>query len=315
MKAKIATIVLLVVLCSAATNAQMRYFNGNLTITAPFSYSPTTLSCGMTVQNWSSVYFGVNGTGALRFDLTANGAFIAGANDKVIFQDIKRNVYNSIHVANVYNHSDARAKEDVKNMNLAVPTLLQLRPVTFKWKESVSPLNATAEGGAAADSLSLPAGTDNGVQYGFIAQEVEEVLPDIVRTEENGEKLVNYTALIPLLVQSVQELQKTVEAQAAMIEQLSGTQGLAKRNSYNKILGCTPNPTSGQVTVETQIAENITSAQIVISSLSGNREMLVKVSAAEQTVDVNVSGLTDGIHIVSLYINGQLVDSCRLIKE
>jgi len=270
----------------------------------------------MNVQNWSNVYFAYNGKGVLRFDLNTTGAFLAGANNQILFLDKQTNTYNNIHVANVFNHSDARAKKDVKSMNLAMPTLLQLRPVTFKWKEIASALKATeTKEEAIPDSLSLPAGTDNGIQYGFLAQEVEEVLPDIVRTEENGEKLVNYTALIPLLVQSVQELQKTVEAQAAMIEQLGGAQGLAKRDSYNKIVSCTPNPASSQVSVESRISESVASAQLIISSLTGNREMSANVSATESTVNLNISGLTDGIYIVSLYINGQLVDSCRLIKE
>ena len=36
-----------------------------------------------------------------------------------------------------------------------------------------------------------------GRHYGFIAQDVEEVLPEVVRTDDNGEKAINYSAIIP----------------------------------------------------------------------------------------------------------------------
>ena len=67
--------------------------------------------------------------------------------------------------------------------------------------------------------------------------------------------------------------------------------------------------------VNDKLNESVASAQLIISSLTGNREMAANVSVSEPTVSMNISGLTDGIHIVSLYINGQLADSCRLIKE
>ena len=41
----------------------------------------------------------------------------------------------------------------------------------------------------------------------MIAQEVELVMPELVRTDKDGKKLLNYTALIPVLIKSIQELQ------------------------------------------------------------------------------------------------------------
>lgn len=48
-------------------------------------------------------------------------------------------------------------------------------------------------------------------EIGLIAQEVETVLPSIVLTDPEGKKLINYTALIPLLIDAVKELQKEVD--------------------------------------------------------------------------------------------------------
>ena len=50
-----------------------------------------------------------------------------------------------------------------------------------------------------------------GPDVGVIAQEIEEVLPEIVATRDNGYKAVYYEKLIPLLIESVKELKAEVD--------------------------------------------------------------------------------------------------------
>lgn len=54
--------------------------------------------------------------------------------------------------------------------------------------------------------------TGYNAEMGLIAQEVEEVLPNLVFTDEEGRKLINYTALIPALIDAVKTLQQEVDA-------------------------------------------------------------------------------------------------------
>ena len=51
-----------------------------------------------------------------------------------------------------------------------------------------------------------------GHDTGILAQEIEEVLPEIVDTRASGIKAVNYMKLIPLLVESIKELKNEVES-------------------------------------------------------------------------------------------------------
>lgn len=63
-----------------------------------------------------------------------------------------------------------------------------------------------------ADERYLLKRTATGSQeIGLIAQEVEAVLPEIVYTDEEGHKLINYDALIPVLIESVKSLSSQVE--------------------------------------------------------------------------------------------------------
>jgi hypothetical protein len=58
-------------------------------------------------------------------------------------------------------------------------------------------------------------------QVGFIAQEVEEVLPEVVATGDSGYKSVSYQNLSAVLVEAVKEQQRLIEAQQAQIERLN----------------------------------------------------------------------------------------------
>lgn len=118
--------------------------------------------------------------------------------------------------------SDAAKKTNINELTGALSLIGQLKPKTYNFIPD--------------PDLSLP--TEK--QYGFLAQELETVLPDLVKTVEtignkeveiDGEKLnepvttgeiktVNYMAMIPVLVQGMQEQQVLIEAQAKRIEEL-----------------------------------------------------------------------------------------------
>ena len=50
-----------------------------------------------------------------------------------------------------------------------------------------------------------------GHDTGILAQEIEEILPEIVELRKTGIKAVNYTKLIPLLVESIKELKSELD--------------------------------------------------------------------------------------------------------
>ena len=51
----------------------------------------------------------------------------------------------------------------------------------------------------------------NGKDIGLLAQEVEQVLPNVVLTDPDGKKLINSTAIIPVMIQAIKELKAEVE--------------------------------------------------------------------------------------------------------
>jgi len=94
--------------------------------------------------------------------------------------------------------SDARFKSNINPIENPLQKVQQLRGVTFDWKTKEFPERAFSDNRA----------------LGFIAQEVEQVLPEVVQTEKTAEgyKAVQYDKVVALLVEAIKEQQKQIEA-------------------------------------------------------------------------------------------------------
>lgn len=102
--------------------------------------------------------------------------------------------------------SDQSLKENIRDLDTGLTQVMALRPRRFDWKEETQ------------------IGEKN--VAGFIAQEVEQVLPELVYdyqyTAEEKKKSVKMGDILPTLVKAIQELNAKVDAQAAEIAALKG---------------------------------------------------------------------------------------------
>jgi hypothetical protein len=88
--------------------------------------------------------------------------------------------------------SSRRFKEDIQDMGDATGGLMQLRPVTFRYRKAFS-------------DGSKP------IQYGLVAEEVAEVFPDLVAHSANGQiETVKYQVLDSMLLNEVQRQQREI---------------------------------------------------------------------------------------------------------
>lgn len=97
--------------------------------------------------------------------------------------------------------SDARLKKNIQPLVGSLDKILRLRPVTFEWKEP--------------DDHNGP-----GTQIGFIAQDVEKVLPEWVGANDKGFKTVDKKGLDVMLVASVQALKRENDGLRARVNSL-----------------------------------------------------------------------------------------------
>lgn len=290
-------------------NAQITYSEKGLSIQG----APQHKYLGLTIDKYLGMYWTCKTSNFFQLDISPANPRLAGTGNEIVFYNSATNTFNDIQVANVYNYSDARAKENVCSLNSGLETILKLRPVTYTWKDENSKADTVS-----TRSIELAYGPkeDQMTQYGFLAQEVEEVFPDAVKTDEEGHKLINYTAIIPVLVQSIQELQGVIDEQATTIASLNSRiveSDLPISESRNKIISCSPNPTNSNITFKYKLDKFANDAYILISDLTGNQEMRITGLLGKEEVSANVSGLKTGLHIATLITGNSVQDSKQIV--
>ncbi len=114
-------------------------------------------------------------------------------------------VYGNVYATgSVTENSDIRLKKDIVTYDGALDKIARLRGVRFDWRTEDFP------------GRNLSQGPD----IGFIAQEVEKVVPQIVTEGPDGYKAVDYSKMTVVLLQAIKEQQKQIEALKQEIEAL-----------------------------------------------------------------------------------------------
>jgi hypothetical protein len=119
--------------------------------------------------------------------------------------------------------SDRRLKKDIQNLDGVLDNVLQMRGVSYRWKDE---------------------SRNQALQLGVIAQEVEEIYPQFVRTGQNGMKAVNYAQMTAVLIEAVKELHAKIEKledeNSALREAMARMETLEKQvKALEKVMGDT----------------------------------------------------------------------------
>ncbi len=135
--------------------------------------------------------YGTSGTSVLRVSTAGNvGLGLAPSST------YKLDVSGQVRANGVVLTSDARFKQNVRPLASALASVLALRGVRYEW-----------------NALGIQhGGTAGAPQVGVLAQEVEKIYPELVSTDKEGYKAVNYAQLTPVLLEAIKELAAQNEA-------------------------------------------------------------------------------------------------------
>ncbi|MGB0346947.1 MAG: tail fiber domain-containing protein, partial [Balneolaceae bacterium] len=126
------------------------------------------------VENNGSVDFA---TLSIADENLSNQVFISGENGSVTATTLNQT-------------SDSRLKTNVTTLSNALVNTLEMRGVSYNWIDENKSQNT---------------------QIGVIAQEVEEIYPEFVHTNDEGMKSVNYSQMVAVLIEAVKELNNKIE--------------------------------------------------------------------------------------------------------
>ncbi|MEL7063768.1 MAG: tail fiber domain-containing protein [Bacteroidota bacterium] len=236
-------------------------------------------------------------------------------------------IYGSANaVGGMWMASDRKLKRNIKPIRGAIETVQQLAGVTYNYNTDVRP------------ELRL----SNELQYGFIAQEVEKVLPELVRPaitptgEEDDYVVMNYDGIIPVLTEAIKEQQEVIEeqeirleSQEAIIDQLlnrlqeiesklkierevqtpAGPFGEIKLNQNR------PNPADGMTIIEYTIPSEIAQAQLVIFDITGAEVNRFEVNPGFGSVEIQAGELAAGTYLYTIEVEGQSVARRKMIIQ
>ena len=96
--------------------------------------------------------------------------------------------------------SDSRLKRDIKPLDQALENTLRLQGVSYHWQDSAKGTNQ---------------------QIGLIAQQVEQVYPQLVSTGSAGHKSVHYGNLVAILIEAIKQQQQQISSQQQQIDKLN----------------------------------------------------------------------------------------------
>ncbi len=217
-------------------------------------------------------------------------------------------------------YSDRTVKDNINyNLSDCLAKLKKLKPVSYNLDPSLFP--------------SVPQQKINEYcrkQYGVIAQDLVQVFPELVDTID-GKFTVQYNSLIAILIASVQQQQAQIDSLKQVIYDCCNNNNkhhslnLNDTNSRIEIILSNsamlyqnaPNPFgSGGTKINYFIPQNTIGATIVFYDMYGNKLQETPLTQTGMgTLIINPTQLSAGIYTYSLVINGNVVDTKKMVYQ
>jgi len=294
-------------------------------------YNNTAVGCYALNFNWTGIY---NTAVGYHANVPGGGVYIEnstalGAETQITASNqIRLGNSNVTSIGGVVGWSvvsDGRFKRDVREDVAGLDFVNGLRPVSYTLDHTALdkfhelPDSVIQRGSA---SRKKPIRTT-----GFVAQEVEALVNktgyvfggvDAPQNDKDSYS-IRYDQFVVPLVKAVQELSSKVEAQQqqieALLEQLNAS-GSAKSGVYSKsvLYQNNANPFSSDTEIRMVIANDVTSAHIIVYNLEGTQLKAIDVKGrGDQRVVVSANELKAGIYLYALIADGKIVDTKRMV--
>jgi hypothetical protein len=195
-------------------------------------------------------------------------------------------------------------------------------------------------------------GLNKGLQRGLIAQDVEKLMPELVKEAKTPDqydslgtlisqgisyKVLDYTGLIPILIQGYQEQQTAIDSLKEQVKQLAemvsncctaastgitdstatARMGVTLDNTSAIILDQNvPNPFAEETQINFIIPDDVQNAKIIFYEKTG-RVMKIAVikERGKGSMTVFAENLSSGIYSYSLVADGRVIDTKKMVRQ
>lgn len=258
-------------------------------------------------------------------------------------------VYDGFRCDRMAVSSDDDHKTSVTNIPYALARVLQLHGKTYVYNqidhsinEGIAVTRLESEewtGMSGKDSVSLrnleQEMTDRAnrstIRYGLMASEMSVQFPELVETDVEGNEYINYVEMVPILVTAINELYAIMDSRMVPEEVSSdsvvggvqgseakdakaGTSTVGVADEAAKLYQNAPNPFSEETAIEYYVPTDAKSASLYVFNLTGEMLQSLPISSfGHGSVMISGSTLQAGMYVYSLVVDGQMVDTKRMI--
>lgn len=221
-------------------------------------------------------------------------------------------VNGNIMAAGNFISSDRRFKKDIATIEDAMDKIRKIRGTSYTFRKDEFPTRNFSEGN----------------HYGFIAQELEKVLPEMTMLNSDGYYAVDYAMLIPVLTEALKEQDEIVTEQQEQITQLQEemqelrNQVLDIQSATTSTFGMTkgysleqnrPNPFGSMTQINYTLPDGVADASVNVYDLNGRLLKSYPIGGTNGTVEISGSDFAAGIYLYDLLVGGQQMDVKRMV--
>ncbi len=256
------------------------------------------------------ISYDLNSDGVMKFncDVKSNGFFVA---------------------------SDSRFKENIEPITNALETVNEMTAVSYNLKvpsttsniQKAASLNTSGmtskeqQDKEFFDKYYANMANNRTPRYGFIAQDIKKVCPELVHTDKDGYNYVDYIGVVPILVEAIKELREELaeiksnsDIQKASNASTTSQQDIDYSISRPALFQNAPNPFNAETRIKYVLPETVTSAALYIFDMQGKQIKCITIKdRGESSVTIKAAELTAGMYIYTLIADGNEISSYRMI--
>ena len=229
---------------------------------------------------------------------------------------------------NVVNSADVNAKntQTLRPINSALDGIASANPFMYIVRIQVPDIGA----GMAPDSTTLtgtvapisdPVVPFGKSYYALDVNAVKQSFPALIIEDAQGNEYVNYTQLVPILVQAIKELKTELDdlketVAASGTRKVNAATNIATNTldeGWGSISQNTPNPFTGQSTVRVSVPDDASDAYVDILTLNGASVKRIPVSNGLSEVSLSSFEFAPGTYLYTLVVNGKVSETRRMI--
>ena len=229
-------------------------------------------------------------------------------------------VTGTLYAGNVVNTSDIRLKENIESVSSKegdasfLDKIMSVDVLEYNLKDRTSELFSDSEikDEKVAKFISKEKAKRH---FGVSAQELQTLFPNLVEEGQDGYLAVNYIELVPVLIRSIQELKQELDEAKGSANGTRGTTDISQESSASKcvLYQNTPNPFKEKTIIRFKLTDEAKDAAICIFDMTGKTIKNLPISLGQESVSVGGYELGEGMFLYSLIVNGQEIDTKKMI--